>query len=155
MRTPKLILVLIFSIYLLGCAFEENQEIEKKLTDSVNNFHALLNQEKFEQIYLEGDDELKNKFTELQFVSHLEAIKNDVGEIKEESHVWIDDELKDGIKRILFRRTKFSSFELISTEKAIYREKFDWNLVENQAKLVSFQIEKICNKPCQLNINTK
>ena len=154
MKTTKLILVLTLSICLFGCAFEENREVEKKLTNSVNNFHTLFNEEKFNQIYLEGDEELRNKFTKQQFVSYLEVFKNDVGEIKEKPHVWID-ELKDGIKRILFRRTKFSSFELVSTEKAIYREKFDWDLVKDEAKLVSFQIEKICNNPCQLNIKTK
>ncbi len=155
MKFLKLILVLIFSIYLLGCAFEENREVEKKLTVSINNFHDLFNQEKFEQIYAEADEELKNKYTEQQFVSYLEVIKNDVGEIDVKPHVWIDDELKDGIKRVLFQRTRFSSFELVSTERAIYREKVDWKLIYSEPKLISFQIEKICNKPCQLNIKTK
>ncbi len=47
MKTPKLILALTFSICLFGCAFEENQEVEKKLTNGVNHFHSLFNEEKF------------------------------------------------------------------------------------------------------------
>ncbi len=101
MKTPKLILVLILSICLFGCAFVENHEVEKKLTKSVNNFHALFNEEKFNQIYLEADDELKNKFAEKQFVFYLKVIKeNDVGELKEISHVWLKDDLEDVVKRI-------------------------------------------------------
>jgi hypothetical protein len=84
MRILRLILILIFSICLLGCAFEENREVEKKLTNSVNNFHSLFNQGKFVQIYLEADDNLRNKLTEQQFVSYLEIIKNnDVGKLKD------------------------------------------------------------------------
>ena len=155
MRFFRLFAILVFSLCIIGCAFEENREVEKKLTDSVNQFHDLFNKERFEQIYSDADDELKNEFTEQQFVSYLEVVKNDIGEINVKPHIWIDDELKDGVKRILFKRTRFSSFELISTERAIYRERIDWKLVGNGAKLISFQTEKICDKPCQLNIKTK
>ena len=152
----KLILFLILSVNFLGCAFEENREVENKLTKSVNNFHALFNQEKFNQIYSDADDELKNKFTEQQFVSYLEVVKeNDVEELKQIPHVWLEDDLKDGIKRILFKKTKFSHVELASTEKANYREKFGWNLRNDEAKLASYELEKICDKPCVLTIKTK
>ena len=104
MKIPQLLLVLFLSVALLGCAFEENREVENKLTKGVNNFHALLNQRNFSQIYLEADDELKSKFTEQQFVSFLEVIKdNDAEDLKDVSHVWLEDELEDGIKRILLR----------------------------------------------------
>ncbi len=156
MKTLKLILVLILSICFFGCAFEENREVENKLTKGVNNFHALFNQEKFNQIYLEADDELKNKFTEQQFVSYLEVVKdNDVEKLKEISHVWLKDDLKDAIKRIRFKKTKFSNIELAATDRAIFREKFEWNLKSDEVKLTSYVIEKICDKPCHLAIKTK
>ena len=156
MKNTKLILLLIISICLFGCAFEENREVEKKLTESVNNFHALYNQEKFNQIYSEADSELKNKFTEQQFISYLEVVKsNDAQELKEIKHVWLEDDFKDGAKRVFFKRTKFSDVEMIGTEKAIFREKFEWNLTDNEAKLASYEIEKLCDKPCGLAIKIK
>lgn len=155
MKPLKLILILALSGCLFGCAFEENREVEKKLTDRINNFHALFNQEKFQEIYNESDDELKTKFAEQQFVSYLKFVKNDFGEIKETPHVWINDELRDGAKRILFKRTKFSNVEMVGTDKAIFREKFEWNLRDNEAKLASYEIEKLCDKPCGLAIKTK
>ena len=156
MKLLKLILFLILSVNILGCAFEENREVENKLTKSVNNFRNLFNQEKFNQIYSEADDELKNKFTEQQFVSYLKVVKeNDVEILKDISHVWLEDDLKDGVKRILFKKTKFLHVELASTEKANYREKFGWNLRNGEAKLASYELEKICDKPCVLTIKTK
>jgi hypothetical protein len=152
----KLILVLIISICFLGCAFEENREIEKKLTRSVNNFHSLFNQEKFHQIYTEADGELKNKFSEQQFVSYLNIVKNnDVRELKQISSVWLGDDLKNGIKRIVFKKTRFSNLEMVFTEKAMFREKFEWNLRSGEPKLADYVMEKVCDKPCRLNIETK
>jgi hypothetical protein len=156
MRASKLFLLLILSMCFFGCAFEENREVEDKLTKSVNNFHALFNQEKFNEIYFEVDDELKNKFTEHQFVSYLEVVKgNDTEKLKDITHVWLKDDLKDAAKRILVKRTKFSNVELVFTEKAMFREKFEWNLRSGEPKLTAYQVEKICDKPCRLVIDTK
>ena len=156
MKTAKLVSILILSICLFGCAFEENHQVENKLTTSVNNFHALFNQEKFNQIYEDADKELKNKFTEQQFVSYLEVVKdNDADELKQISHVWLKDDLKDVAKRILIKRTKFSNVELVFTEKAMFREKFEWNLKSGEPKLAAYEMEKICDKPCRLVIETK
>ena len=156
MTVSKLILLLLLSTCFFGCTFVENPEIENELTKSVNNFHAFFNQEKFNEIYSEADDELKNKFSEQQFVSYLEVVKgNDVGKLKDITHVWLKDDLKDVAKRILVRRTRFSNVELTFTEKAMFREKFEWNLSNGEAKLVAYEMEKICDKPCRLVIDTK
>jgi hypothetical protein len=156
MKNLKLVLVLILSVCLLSCAFEENREVENKLTKSVNKFHALFNQEELNQIYWEADDELKNKFTEQQFVSYLEVVKrNDVKELKEIQHVWLPDELDDAIKRTVFKKTKFSNVELVFTDKALFREKFEWNLINGEPKLAAYEMDKVCDKPCHLVIETK
>jgi len=136
METPKIILVLFFSILLLGCPFEENRKVEKMLAESVNNLHDLFNQEKLEEIYFAADDELKGRFSEQDFISYLEVVKNDIGEIKTKPFISINDELKDGAKRLWSKRTKFSNSDLISTEKAIYVEKIEWNVEGNKAKIV-------------------
>lgn len=151
-KTLKLVFVLVICQPILACVFDENRIIEKILAENEIKFHNLYNQEKFYEIYSEADNELKNKFTERQFVSYLEVVKNDVGNIESKPLVWIEDELRDGLKRIFVKRTTFSTFDLVSTKEAIYREKFEWKLIEDKAKLVSFTIEKICNKPCQLNL---
>jgi len=156
MKIQQLILVLILSFCLCGCAFIENEQVAGKLTNSVNNFHALYNQENFNQIYSEADDELKNKFTKQQFVSYLEVVKNnDFEKLKEISHVWLKDDLKDVAKRILVKRTKFSNVELVFTEKAMFREKFEWNLKSGEPKLAAYVMEKVYDKPCRLVIDTK
>jgi len=156
MTASKLFLLLLLSVCFFGCAFQENREVENKLTKSVSNFHALFNENKFNQIYSEADDELKNKFTEQQFVSYLEVVKgNDVEKLKDITHVWLKDDLKDVAKRILVKKTKFSNVELAFTEKAMFREKFEWNLRSGEAKLTAYEMEKICDKPCRLVIDTK
>ncbi len=155
MLIPKLFFIFIFFSFLSSCPFDDNRKIEKLLAESEIKFHSLYNQEKFQEIYEESDDELKNKFNEQQFISYLEVSKNETGNIETKPIVWIDDELKDRIKRVLFKRTRFFNVELTSTERAIYREKFEWNLMGNEVKIASYQIEKLCNKPCQLNIKTK
>ena len=156
MKVLKLILFLLLSANLFGCAFEENREVENKLTKSVNTFHTLFNQEKFNQIYSESDDELKNKFTEQDFVYYLEVVKdNDAKELKQISRVWLEDDLRDGIKRIVFKKTKFSDVEMVFTEKAMFREKFEWNLRSGEPKLSAYEMEKLCDKPCRLVLETK
>lgn len=156
MKIPQLILVLILSFCLVGCAFIENDEVENKLTNSVNNFHTLFNQGKFNQIYSEVDDELKSKFNEQQFVSYLEVVKeNDVEKLKEDARVWLKDDLKDALQRTLFKKTKFSNIELVFTDKAMFREKFEWNLKSGEPKLTAYVMEKVCDKPCRLVIETK
>ncbi len=125
MLIPKLFLVFIFLTFLSSCPFDDNRKIEKILAESEIKFHDLFNQEKFQEIYAESDNELKTKFDEQQFVSYLKFVKNDFGQVKETPHIWINDELKDGAKRILFKRTKFSNVEMVGTEKAIFREKFE------------------------------
>ena len=105
-------------MWLLACPFDENREVEKKITESVNKFHTLLNQDKFNQIYSEADNELKSNFTKSQFIPYLKSIKeNDDEAIKEISHVWLDDNLKDGIKKNFVTKTKFNQVELVATEK--------------------------------------
>ncbi len=155
MLIPKLFVIFIFVTFLASCPFDDNRKIEKLLAESEIKFHDLFNQEKFQEIYAESDDELKNKFTEQQFTSYLEVLRSNFGEIKQKPHVWIEDELKDGVKRVLFKKTRFSHVELATTEKAIYREKFKWNLRNNEVKLASYEFEKICNKPCVITIKTK
>ena len=155
MKTLKMIVILIFLVCLFGCAFEENQEVEKKLTNGVNRFHALFNEEKFNQIYLEADEELKNKFTEQQFVSYLEVVKNDVGEINKEPLIHINSGLEDNIKRIWSKRTDFSTSQLINTDKAFYNEDFKFKVKEGEAKIVSYEVNKICDKPCTIGIGRK
>jgi hypothetical protein len=155
MKTLKAVFVLFLSIFLLGCPFEENRKVEKMLADSVNNFHILFNQEKFKEIYLGMDDELKNRFTEQQFVSYLEVVKNDIGEINTKPLISIKDDLKDGVKRFWSKKTKFSNSDLISTEKAIYVEKIEWNIKDNEAKISNYEVNKLCNKPCKLSIGTE
>lgn len=146
MKSVNSILVLVLSICLLGCAFEGNQEVKKNLRESVNNFHILFNQEKFDQIYSNADEELKNKFTQQQFVSYLEFVKkNDVGELKEVPQVWIENESSDGIAGILFRKKIFSSIVTIYTERNIYIEYFEWKLKNGEAKLVSYEIRESSN----------
>jgi len=141
-------------MFLLGCPFEENRKIEKKLARSVNDFHELFNQEKFGEIYAAADDELKGKFTEQQFVSYLEVVKNDIGEIKTKPFISIKDELKDGARRIWSKRTKFSNSDLIPAENAIYVEKIEWNVKDNEAKISNYEIHKLCDKPCRLDVGT-
>ena len=156
MKVLKLILFLFLSMNFCGCAFIENDEVEAKLTKSVNNFHALFKQEDFHQVYSEADDELKNKFDEQQFVSYLEVVKaNDVEKLKEYVRVFLNDDLKDAAKRIVFKKTKFSNIELVFTEKAMFREKFEWNLRSGEPKLTAYVMEKVCDKPCRIVFNAK
>ena len=147
MKVLKLVLILIFLTWLSGCAFEaKKREVEKKLTDSVNNFHALFNQGKFNQIYEEADDELKNEISNQQFVSYLENVKESKSaELKEVSQVWIDNESSDGKISILFGRGKFFNTATIYTEKNIYIEYFEWKLADDKAKLVSYEIRESSN----------
>ncbi len=155
MKMLSLILVLILSICVLGCTYKENQGIVKKLSDSFDNFHGLFNQEKFDRIYSEADVELKNKFTEQQFVSYLEVVKNDVGEINIKPHIWINSDLKDEVKRIFFERTEFSNSQVISTEKSKYTEKFHWIVRDGEAKITSYEVNKLCDNPCTIGISRK
>jgi hypothetical protein len=155
MTASKLFLFLIFTSCFFGCSFKENQEVEKKMTESVNNFHALFNQERFDEIYLETGDELKARLTEQQFVSYLEVVKNDVGELKKEPIIWIKNSFGDQIKKVWSKRTDFSTSQLIATDKAFYNENFKFKLKEGEAKIVSYEVNKICDKPCTIGIGRK
>lgn len=155
MTHAKLLFVLVVLIFFAACPFDENRQIEAMLEESEDKFHYLYDQDKFQQIYIESDDELKNKFTEQQFILYLKNRKDITGNIEVTPLVSIKDDLKDGVKRVFVTRTKFSNVELAYTETAIFREKFEWNLKGNEAKIVSYEIEKLCDKPCRLAIQTK
>lgn len=149
----KILIVLLLSSNLTACAFDENKRIEKSLEKSVAEFHQKLNDERYEEIYEQADEKLKSQMSEEMFVTQLHQIRAQFYPLPDKAYVFIDDEIIDGLKRTVgFRREKFSTFQLISNEKEVTTERFEWLVKDNETNLVSYKIDPICKKPCGIAI---
>jgi hypothetical protein len=149
----KLIIVLLFSLILVECVFDENNRIENLLEKTVVEFHQKMNEERFYEIYEQADEKFKSEISQESFVAQLRQIQTQFYPLPDKAYVLINDELIDGAKRTLaFKREIFSTFSFISNENEATTERFEWLVKDNQAKLISYKIDQICKKPCGIGI---
>lgn len=154
----KLFIILLFSLVFVECAFDENRQIEEMMRKSIIKFHQQVNNERYSEIYAKADKELKNKYSEQEFIERLRAVHAKFNALPDEAlMVSIKDEIFDGIRRTAgFKRTRFSHVELISDEtERKATEHFEWSVINDQAKLASYEFKMICETPCILTIQTK
>ena len=143
--------VLAFLLSLSACAFDENRSIEKILAKSMSRIHQQFNEERFQEIYAEADEELRKRVKEEDFVTQLRQSHQEVGKLEGTDFVSIEDTLWDGLKRTAgFKRLKFPSVSLTVGKEFLVREKFEWVVKDEQARLTFYEIKQVCRKPCNL-----
>ena len=151
--TVKILIVLFFLLSLTGCIFDENKRIEKLLEKSLVEFHQKLNEERYKEIYEQADEKLKSQISEEAFVAKLSGVRAQFYPLPDKAYVFVDDEIVDGLKRTFgFRREKFLTFQLMGNEKEVTTERFEWSVKEDKAKLVLYNIDPVCKKPCSIAI---
>ena len=147
--------VLVLVLVLAGCAscsYEPGGKTESAVNQSVDKFHARLNQQSYQEIYIESDPELRARITEAQFTAQLFEAHRQLGTVTNKARVMFDDSWWAGIKRA-FRGSgkRFGHGNIAESDELFVNEVFVWALSDDEPRLVSFQLgNNVCMKPCRL-----
>jgi hypothetical protein len=136
-------LVIALVIFVCGASFLHNTvrpspEIKSLMDAKIDDFHQKLIQNKFAEIYAESDPELKDKYSEQEFIDYLKKAKEKFGNDLPKANVNSQESLINTIGRKLGKKV-FQQELVIVSEKPNYKsEMFRWVLYSNDnIKLLS------------------
>jgi len=147
--------ILIALLISTSCAsYEEQQKLEKVLSQSVDRFHEQLNNEQFHDIYSQADAGLQKRIDETAFTSQLRSAHDQLGTISGKTMVLLTGRaLSDLQWSKTFRREQIVSHaEMPKSELINASERFGWKIENDQPKLASYEFRFICRKPCAVGI---
>lgn len=137
-------LVLALVIVVCGANFLHNTvrpspEIKSLMDEKIDDFHKKLIQDEFNEIYAESDSELKQKYSEQEFIDYLKRAKEKFGNDLPKANVNSQESLINTIGRKLGRKV-FQQQDFKVSEKPNYKsETFRWVIYSNDnIKLVSY-----------------
>src|SRR5580765_2547088 len=131
-------------------SYEEELRIETALTQSVNRFHEQLNDEQFQNIYLQADASLRERIDEAAFTNQLKSAHDQLGKVAAEKRVLLTTRAFKDLQWAKFfgRKQVATHAEMPSSELVIASERFAWTLEKNEPRLASYEFRFICRKPC-------
>jgi len=130
MKIPRIALLLLPALLLLGCSMSKDAEIAET---KVPEFHSLLDSGQFSEIYLASADELKKVSKEADFVALLDAVHRKLGKKKSsERQTWNVNYNTSGIFVTLTYKTVYSEGD--ASEQFVYR------LQDGDAKLAGYHV---------------
>ncbi|HEX7722060.1 MAG TPA: hypothetical protein VF397_07875 [Pyrinomonadaceae bacterium] len=147
--------ILIALLVSTSCAsYEEQQKLEKVLSQSVDRFHEELNNEQFHDIYSHADSSLQQRFDEAAFTSQLRSAHDQLGTISGKAMVLLAGHALSDLKwsKVFGREQIVSNVETPKSDLIIASEEFAWKTESDQPKLVSYEFRFICRKPCAIGI---
>lgn len=138
-------IVIALVIFVCGANFLHNTvrpspEIKSLMDEKIDDFHQKLIQNKFKEIYAESDSELKQKYSEQEFIDYLKKAKENFGNDLPKSNVNSQESLINTIGRKLGKRV-FQQEVFKVSEKPNYKsEIFRWAIYSNDnIKLISYE----------------
>jgi hypothetical protein len=155
MRVTLAILFLGVVVLLTGCSNEGKVRREAIISQAVDQFHQRLNESKYEEIYQLADDELKTGISQSLFGDRLRDAQTRIGTVANQASVWVPDGYVLQIRRTLFDRELVEHGEYVGNHSSVEKEHFMWAVSGTRATLVSYKLEFMCEKPCDLEILTK
>lgn len=143
-------LFLFFVLFCLAFAFIApsidwfgTPQLESLATKSANDFYLKLYTEKYHEIYIEADEELKEKTPENVFQNNLKTIKSKLTEtpVSEQTRcIWTRTvSLWDRIKINSEYPVKIKSWCNLHSDKESFTGTFIWKYVNGELKLISFE----------------
>lgn len=117
-----------------------NAEIKFLMDAKIDDFHQKLIQNKFTEIYAESDSELKNKYSEQEFIDYLKKAKEKLGDDIPKANVTSQESLLNTIGRKSGRKV-FQQQSITISEKPNYKsELFRWVIYNDEdVRLVSYE----------------
>jgi hypothetical protein len=151
MRIRFLILLMLVLVGSASCSYEAKRKSETAVEQSVDKFHDRLNQQQYREIYAESDPELRSRATEIELTAQLVNAHEQMGTITSKASVHIDDGIVRAIRRAFSGgRERVTHGHFASSDEVLANERFVW-LVENDLpRLVSYELGKVCRKPCAI-----
>ena len=149
MRTWFLLLLMLVVVGAASCSHEAKRKTETAVEQSVDQFHDQLNQQQYHEIYAESDAELRSRITEAEFTGQLLNAHEQMGTITSKASVHIDDSVGRAFRRAFsggWERVSHGGF--VSSEEVMAHERFIWAVENDSPRLVSYELGKICRKPC-------
>src|SRR6266550_4416824 len=157
MKTPFQLLIILL---LIGCAsctsYEAKTRIDNTLNGAVDQFHARLNEERYQEIYSQADEVLRSRITEAEFTSQLKSAHEQMGQTDGKALFGFEDSFWQDLRRIVgAKREVLSAVDYPKNDRIIAHEKYAWALENGQARLVSYEFRALCRKPCSLAFELK
>jgi hypothetical protein len=134
-----------------ACSYEAKRKTETAVEQSVDKFHDQLNQQQYHHIYEQSDAELRSRMTEAEFTGQLLNAHEQMGAITSKASVHIEDSVGRAFRRALsggWEKVNHGGF--VFSDVVVARERFIWAVENDSPRLVSFELGKICRKPCQI-----
>ncbi len=137
-------LVIALVIIVCGANFLHNTtrpspEIKSLMNAKIDDFHQKLIQNKFAEIYAESDSELKNKYSEQEFIDYLKKAKEKLGSNIPKANLDSQESLINTIGRKLGKKV-FQQELITIAERPNYKsEMFRWVIYsKDEIRLLSY-----------------
>lgn len=138
-------------------SYEEQQKLEKVLSQNVDCFHEQLNSEQFHDIYSQADSSLQQRIDEAAFTGQLRNAHDQLGTISGKAMVLLTGHAMSDLQwsKIFGRAQIVSHAEMPGSELINASERFGWKIESGQPKLASYEFRFICRKPCAVGIEVR
>jgi hypothetical protein len=145
----RLVLFVVLVVSCYSCSYDAKRKTETAVEQAVDKFHEQLNQEQYQRIYAESDVDLRNRATEAEFMDQLRYVHEQLGTTSGKPIVIIDDSVWRELRKA-FGRTReiISHANIPRSDLIVGNESFVWAVENDQPKLVSYQFQWVCRKPC-------
>lgn len=127
-------IIVVFSINCVPVTPVDSSDDMEVASHAVENFHKLLNEQRYEELYELTDDRAKATKSKEAFLRVMGEVRSRFGECVESSLVDVNVVARAAFQEVrLTYRSKF--------EKAIRNEGFVWYVENGKAKLYEYEIE--------------
>ena len=151
MRFWSLIFLMLVLVGSAACSYEEKVKTESAVEQSVDRFHDQLNQQQYHGIYEESHTELRSRVTEIEFTAQLVNAHEQLGTITGKASVIIDDGFWRAFKRVFSGgRERVIHGNFASSDEVLAHERFVWAVENDAPRLISYELQNFCRKPCRI-----
>ena len=153
MRSRLAVFVVVVLIGCSSCSYEARRKTEIAVEHAVETFHEQLNDEQYQKIYAEADAQLQKGVTEADFTAQLRTAHEQFGRASGKAYVFIDDSVWRGLRKALgTKREIVSHGNTPASDLIIGTEQFVWAVENDDPRLVSYNFQRICSKPCSVGL---
>lgn len=127
------LLVVVVAAATFGCGLKSAMNTAD---EAVPVFHEQYNASQYEQMYAESDQALKEEVTEAQFLEFCRSLKADHGNVVRAKRTQVSANSFKGTDSF----THVSSVYEVTFENGVQSETFRWNIVDDKALLMSWNV---------------
>jgi len=141
--------ILLVLVGCTSCAYEAKHKTETAIEQALDQFHEQLNHEQYHEIYSRSDSDLQDCITEAEFAAQLRNAHEQLGKTSGKAIVIINDTLRRNLRRAFgSKREIISHWNGPVSDVIVANERFVWAVENDQPKLLSYEFQSVCRKPC-------